>query len=440
MSEGRRARGLRDFFLLYIGQTLSQLGSSMTAFATVIWAYTENGEVLASSLLAICSTVPYLIVSLLGGAVVDRGSKKKIMLICDTAAALGSAAILACFWAGCLELWILCLCNVVGGFMNAFQTPASQVAVTLLVEEKDYARVGGIQSVAGAAVGILTPTLAAALLSIGGLGLILWVDLGTFLFAFLTLLLLIRIPEKEAREKDAGFRSLRRDMVEGFSFLKGERGILLMLLMYGILEFTGAISFDSMYSPMLLARTGNDEMAVGLVSSCMAAGCMAASLLLSMKKQPEHRLRAMFFGSFLCLFGITLFGMGRSLLWWCVVAFCGCFGSPIYSTYQTVLLRERVPVAMQGRIFSIQGLLTQMLTPVGYLLGAILADHILEPFMARQGSAQSILARLVGSGKGAGMGLLFVGAGILGMVLLAVLGRNPQIRNLEAQTAKSTEP
>ena len=143
MSEGSKRRGLRDFFLLYAGQTLSQLGSSMTAFATVIWAYTKSGEVLASSLLAICSTVPYLIVSLLGGAVVDRGNKKRIMLICDTVAAVGSGAILACYWAGCLELWILCLCNVLGGFMNAFQTPASQVAVTLLVEEKDYARVGG---------------------------------------------------------------------------------------------------------------------------------------------------------------------------------------------------------------------------------------------------------------------------------------------------------
>lgn len=47
MSEGSKRRGLRDFFLLYAGQTLSQLGSSMTAFATVIWAYTKSEEVLS---------------------------------------------------------------------------------------------------------------------------------------------------------------------------------------------------------------------------------------------------------------------------------------------------------------------------------------------------------------------------------------------------------
>lgn len=71
--------------------------------------------------------------------------------------------------------------------MNAFQGPASQVAVTLLVNEKDYAKVGGIQSALGAVIGMLNPILAAALLSIGGLQLVLGIDLITL---FLLLLLL----------------------------------------------------------------------------------------------------------------------------------------------------------------------------------------------------------------------------------------------------------
>ncbi len=52
-------------------------------------------------------------------------------------------------------------------------------------------------------------------------------------------------------------------------------------VMYSVLEFTGAISFDSMYSPLILARTGNNEMAVGIISAFMAAGCLAASIMLT---------------------------------------------------------------------------------------------------------------------------------------------------------------
>ena len=106
-----------------------------------------------------------------------------------------------------------------------------------------------------------------------------------------------------------------------------------------------------MYSPLLLARTGNNEAVVGIVSSVAAAGGLCASLWMSLAKQPAGKLRIMFGGSVMCLSGILLFGMGRSLAWWCIVVFIGCFGSPVYQTYQTVLLRERVPVSMQGRIF-----------------------------------------------------------------------------------------
>ena len=78
-----RAGEWKDFALLLTGQSVSQVGSSMTSFALVLWAYSSTGQVMASSLLAVCSTVPYLAVSLFGGAVVDQADKKKLLLLCD---------------------------------------------------------------------------------------------------------------------------------------------------------------------------------------------------------------------------------------------------------------------------------------------------------------------------------------------------------------------
>lgn len=155
----------------------------------------------------------------------------------------------------------------------------------------------------------------------------------------------------------------------GSFFLKTNQGILVLLLMYSVLEFMGAISFDSMYSPLILARTGNHELAVGTISAFMASGCLAASIMLAAMKQPKRKLPLMYVGSFMCLSGIALFGMGRNIYQWCAVVFFGCFGAPIYSTCQTVLLREKVSIDMQGRIFSLQGMITGMLSPVGYLTG-----------------------------------------------------------------------
>lgn len=61
-------RSHKKFLLFLVSQTVSQMGSAMTGLAVVIWAYSSTGQVMASSLLAVCSTLPYLIVSLFGGA------------------------------------------------------------------------------------------------------------------------------------------------------------------------------------------------------------------------------------------------------------------------------------------------------------------------------------------------------------------------------------
>lgn len=421
----------KNYILLQIGQTISQLGSAMTSFAITIWAYNTTGQVISSSLLAVCSFIPYLVISLFGGAVADNMNKKKIMLICDTVAAIGSFVILLCSWMNILELWILCVINIVSGFMNAFQAPASQVAITLLVDKENFAKAGGLQSALGALVGILNPILSAALLSIGGLQLVIGVDMITFLFAFFTLLIFIKIPDSAVENNKIGIKELKESMKDGIFFIHAQKSVLFLLVMYSVLEFMGAISFDSMYSPFLLARTGNNETVVGIVSAIAATGSLSASIILSTTKQPKRKIPIMLAGSLMCLCGIMFFGMGRNLLWWCIVAFIGCFGSPIYQTYQTVILRERVPLSMQGRIFSLQGIITSSLTPLGYIIGSILADYMFEPFMQGKGKVQNILSGLVGSGKGAGMGLMFVIAGMLGIIISIVLSNNHHIKNLE---------
>ncbi len=420
-----------NFMIFFISQTVSELGTSMTGFATVIWMYSNSGQVMSSSLLAICSTVPYLIVSLFGGAVVDKTNKKKIMLICDSTAAVGSVILLSCYIVGHLQLYVLCLVNIINGFMNAFQNPASQVAVTLLVEQKDYARIGGIQSTMGALVGIFQPILATSILNVFGLQWILIVDLCTFVFAFLALLFVVQIPDEIASDSQSSFSEIWNGLKEGIDFISGNRPILMLLIMYCILEFIGAISFDGMFTSLLLARTNNNETIVGIVSSFMAIGCIVASVILSIIEQPKKKLPIMYFGSYMCLIGITLFGMGRNLVCWCIVVFIGCFGSPIYHTYQTIIIREKVDASMQGRIFSLQGMITQALTPLGFLSGGMLADYIFEPFMKKRFLGKNIITFFVGRQNGSGIGLIFVIAGLIGIAALTILKCNPAIKELD---------
>ena len=193
---------LHSFLLLWGSQTVSQLGTAMTDYAVIIWVYSQKGTASSVTTLTVCTFLPTIFFRFLAGSAVDRRNKKRIMLIADLLAACGTLAVFVLHSADVLQIWHLYVINFVLSLMNAFQEPASFVAVSMLVPKEHYARAGGLQSFSGAAVSILAPALGALLVASGGLELVLIIDLATFAFAFLVLLFLIRIPEAERQEAD----------------------------------------------------------------------------------------------------------------------------------------------------------------------------------------------------------------------------------------------
>jgi len=87
-------RELRTFLILRVTQLLSTLGSSMTSSALVIWSYQQEGSALTTSLLAVCSCAPYVLLSIFAGALSDLWNKKLTMLASDSLAALCTVLVL----------------------------------------------------------------------------------------------------------------------------------------------------------------------------------------------------------------------------------------------------------------------------------------------------------------------------------------------------------
>ena len=84
----------KRYIIFWLSQALSQLGSSMTTFALILWTYTQKGTAMTVSLMTFFNYLPYIILSLFVGTFVDNHSKKKIMLVSDSIAAICSLAIL----------------------------------------------------------------------------------------------------------------------------------------------------------------------------------------------------------------------------------------------------------------------------------------------------------------------------------------------------------
>ena len=428
-------RQLHSFLLLWGSQTVSQMGTAMTDYAVIIWVYSQRSTASSVTLLTVCTFLPTIFLRFLAGSMVDRWNKKRIMLIADLLAACGTLAVLVLHSADVLQIWHLYVINFLLSLMNAFQEPASFVAVSMLVPKEHYARVGGLQGFSGAAVSILAPALGALLVASGGLDLVLIIDLATFAVAFLALLFLIRIPEAEQAETEE--EPFSETCLAGIRYLKEHKAILRITLFLAVINFLAKLGNDGMLSPFILGRTGNNQPVLGAVESFTALGVLAGSLLATVMKPVKKRVRLIFITTGLVFAGNIIQGLTSRPWLWCAAAFGSYLLAVVMNIYMDTVMRERVPVEMQGRVFSAKSTLQNFTIPIALLLGGLLADTVFEPFMLADSPAQRVLSGLVGTGKGSGIGLMFLIIGTAGMLISFTRLRKPVYRDLDGDQAET---
>jgi DHA3 family macrolide efflux protein-like MFS transporter len=433
---GMFGHGMGQYLTLWTTQGLSALGSSMTGFALVVWSYQQQGSALASALLAVSSYAPYVLLSIFAGALSDRWNKKAVMLTCDALAACSTVCVLILFATGRLAVWHLYAVNAVNGLMNTFQQPASEVAVSLLAPREKYQRVAGLQSFSNAAVTILTPAAATALLMFGGLGAVVLFDLATFTVAFLSLLLWIRLPQSEDRRE--AVESVWKQARQGIAYLLQNRGVLHMILFLAAINLTASI-YEAALPAMLLSRPGGGETALGAVNTCVGVAGVVGSIVASLLPQPKSRVRVIC-NTLLLSMGVEnlLLAFGRSLPVWCAGAVLGWLLIPLMNTNLNALLRSHIPVKMQGRVYAARNTLQFFTIPLGYLLGGVLVDRVFEPLMSLQGS-ESFLSLLFGQGKGSGAALLFLALAVVGEIICLAFRRDRRLWELERPPAQDEE-
>lgn len=420
----------KRYIIFWFSQAVSQLGSSMTGFALILWAYTRNGSAMTVSLMTFFNYVPYIITSLFARNFVDCHSKKKIMLAADSLAAICSAGVLVLSMENCLQIWNIYVVNSILGFANAFQGPASNVAVGKLVPEDKLAQVSGMNSFSGSMVTVLSPILSAALFACGGLKLILAVDLGSFLFAFCVLLFVLRIPENVSEKTKK--KSIFAGCAEGFRYLWNNKGIFMIVVTMALLNFFSRLTYENILSPMILSRSGNDTVILGIINAVMGIAGIAGGVIVSSGKVRGSSAKTIYISAAISfLFGDMLMGIGRNIIVWSFAGIAASMPIAFINAGQTVILYKHVPKEIQGRIFAVRNAIQYSTIPVGILLGGFLADYVFEPFMMSDNTVTFILHKIVGTGTGSGMAIMFLCTGLLGTLFSIISYRLKDIRDLD---------
>ncbi|MFE6308612.1 MFS transporter [Nocardiopsis sp. NPDC057823] len=407
---------MRRFSLVWSGQFLSAIGSGTAWFAVTLWVWGESGSATLFALLTLLSLAPGLAVAPVAGVLVDRIGPRAAVLIGDGALAVTSATVLTLYLTGNLEIWHLYVIAVVEGVMESLHLVAYMALIPLLVEQERLVRANGMVSLADPGAEILAPALGGVLLAATDLSVVLVLDLATFLFAAAALLATPTprpAPAGEEIRERRSWAALRADLAFGFSYIARSRPLAVLLCLFFVLNFSGAVSY-ALTTPLIMLRSGDDHTVLGVVLAAGGVGGVLGALAVSALGDRVRRMTLVLAGMAAgSAAGPLLTGLAWTPWLWIASALAaGAVLPAVNSAYQAIW-QSRVPEESQGRVFGARRLLAQSSLPLGLLVAGPVVDHVLTPLFADAGGAP---AELLGTGKTGATALFLAAAGLLGLV------------------------
>jgi len=421
---------MRTFLIIWSGQLVSAIGSAMTKFALTVWVWQFTEKATAIALFSFFFQLPQIFVALFAGILVDHFNRKYLMILGDTCVALCTITVALLYSTNHLLIWHLyTLAAVYGGFGN-IQELAYSTSIPLMVSKQHYIRASSMSSLVIQASAIIAPALAGSLYpAIGLLGIII-VDITTFVMAIGTLLL-VQIPQPAPTDtSNSEPETIGQKLSLGFRYIFSKPSLLAMTIAFSLFWLVHQLG-ETLYQPMILARTDGNAQILGTVVTAAGVGGVIGGLALSIWGGFQRRVRGMLIGFIGHGLGKIVLGLGEKPLIWIGSQLFSSVNTPLLFSSSNAIWYTKVPPNIQGRVFAADHAIGMIIGTVASLIAGPLADRVFEPAMQPGGVLASIFGPIFGTRTGSGIALLYVITAIC-IVLIGISGYAfPTLQNVE---------
>jgi MFS family permease len=358
----RRAREFRLLFLAAVG---SGLGTRLAVMALMvdIWDRTHSGKWVAALLVA--DFVPIIVIGLLLGSVVDRFSRRKLMIASD----LVRCAVFVALPFTTSAVTVVALAGL-AGFATGFFRPALYAGLPNLVDDDELANANGIFQAAENITWMLGPLLGGILLSFSTPDVAYWFNAVTFL---VSALLIARVAERKLQTAKALSEGHWRDIAEGFRLAARSRALLTVLVGWSLAML--AIG-NSDVAEVELAKVafGAGNFGLGLLMAASGLGLVLGSL--GAAWATARWGTAVAYGGSIALMSLGLGATAVVPNVWAAAIFVAGFGlgNGIAVVANSLLVQRGAPDHLRGRAFTLAMSLTYSALFIGMLAGGFLSD------------------------------------------------------------------
>lgn len=431
------------FYRLWGGQTLSVCGSKMTQFSMSLWLFGETGLASALALLFAAGAIGSLIAQASAGLIVDRYSRKTVMICCDVAASCLSIVLLVLAASDSLQHWHLFVLTALTSPLAAMQGIAYRASVATMLPKEELRRGASLATLTHYGTNIIGPAFAAVVYPAFGLFGVIAVDLASFLVAMATIAT-VSIPLVTAEQDSGSALNIKNseaildddgddngkpcaansgwlgNFKQGFECIRNDPR--LKALLYFQMAFMACHEMtNALWQPLILARSGNDAVVAAGVAMASGISGVVVAVLLSVWNGPKQTMRAFLYASLGAGVAKTLFGMSNNSLQWQVTQALSSASFPVRSAAYNTVWMSLVPQHRQGQVFGVSGFCVQICMYTSFLVTALFADYVLQPWLDGNPGVLGGFSAFTGDGAGAGFALLFIVGG-LGMTVVSGVG------------------
>ncbi len=364
----------QKFLLIWSGQFVSLLSSSVVNFAIVLWLSLETGSAQVLAIAAIAALLPQTLAGPFTGVLIDRWNRKRTMMLADLFVAfctLALAILLYLHVSSAIYIYALLALRSLG---SAFHMPAMQASVPLLAPETELTRVNGINQVIQSVSVIAGPALAALLIAVLNIEQILLLDVAGAILACLSLVF-VTIPNPERETGVAPhFATEMKEAVSAVRVVKG----MPWLMFFSVTGLLFIMPISVLFPLMTLEHFNGTPFQISLIEIVWGVGMLIGGAVMGFRHYKVNQVGLLNGANILLGLTFILSGVLPSSAYTGFVVFTiiGGVAGTVYQTTFMTLLQRKIDPAVLGRVISTYFSVSLLPSLIGLLGTGFLADTI----------------------------------------------------------------
>ncbi len=376
----------RNYRLWFIGQMISLFGTWMqgTAQGFLIFQLTHSPVYLGY--VGFAAGVPAWILTLYGGVIADRISRRKLLLITQTAMMFPAFTLAGLVFGGVVEAWHIVGLAFMLGIANAFDAPARLAFVRELVDREDMTNAIALNATMFNLATATGPAVAGLTYAFIGPAWCFMLNGLSFLAVIAALLMMKIAPQN----RPASQRSAWAEVKEGFHYIAGEPAVRMLIVLAGMTSLFG-ISFATLFPAWSVTILGGDATTNGLLQSARGFGALLSALAIASLGHFNFKGKLLMIGTLVFPVSLLIFAQIRWLPLVLLVLVGSGMALILVMNLANALVQNLVPDALRGRVMSVYSMTFFGLMPIGALLIGVLAEYTNEPLAVMIGGLVSLV-------------------------------------------------